>query len=165
MKMNRIIASSTRIMPMTRKTTGMLKLKLRGGDLENQNCGNCTPAPLKISCTKYGTTKPMTKPRIKSVNAIFMAMMPNDSKLSHGHYKIKPANSQFLPSSKRDNLGKECNLVFIRGISSCPIVLLLMKTKRSQQKATKRAKLRQIRKSGGKIEKLNPTSRLALWWG
>ena len=65
---------------MTLKTTGMLKLKLRGGDLENQSCGNCTPAPVKISRTKYGTTKPMTKPRIKSVIAVFMATMPNEKR-------------------------------------------------------------------------------------
>ena len=72
-EMKRIIASSTRIMPMTLKTTGTLKLKLRGGDLENQSCGNCTPAPPIMSRTKYGTTNPMTKPRINSMIAIFMA--------------------------------------------------------------------------------------------
>ena len=77
-EMNRIIASSTRIMPMTLKTTRTLNLKLCGGDLENQSCGNCTPAPVKISCTKYGPTKPMTKPRINSVSAVFIATMPNE---------------------------------------------------------------------------------------
>jgi hypothetical protein len=34
-----------------------------------------------MSCTKYGTTKPMTKPRIKSISAVFMATMPNHQRI------------------------------------------------------------------------------------
>lgn len=71
--MKRIIANSASVVPMTLKTAVTLKLKLLGGDLEDQSWGNCTPAPLIMSCTKYGTTKPMTKPKIKSVIAVFMA--------------------------------------------------------------------------------------------
>ena len=59
-----MIAKSTRITPAIRKTIGRFKLKLRGGELDNQNCGNTMPAPAKSSRTRYGKTNPMTKPGI-----------------------------------------------------------------------------------------------------
>jgi len=76
--MKRRIASARRITPATLKRTGMLKLKLRGGDLDQMNWGNCTPAPLTMSRKRYGTTAPTSKAAINTMRAIFMRMTPND---------------------------------------------------------------------------------------
>ena len=69
--MYRKIASATNATPRNLNNTGMLMLKELKGDLDPQK-PNCTSAPTTVFRKRYGTTKPMIRPRIKRTREVFV---------------------------------------------------------------------------------------------